>query len=824
MNIFLLLCLSFLLSLSDSSPQPSRKRSLQDDANQQNSVVSKRPKIDANSNAKIFKLPEQVLAHVGTFLENPFETLSPVSVDFRQAMKCFTPNFLLQSRTIFDNFDKIPVSLELARLLKLDPIYLNSKFEELLFPGSIFIPTSPVLVEYAAKVIKSRLSLNPFDKSIAFLLLLDRLIQKEQFDSILVLLKCVPELKFVSLTVSDFLTNFVSHIFKSKDFQNFLVLKAALTGNTFPLFLTLAAFPVPLEDFIDEAFDQELVLSAFAASCVINLPISLTEEQEEFIKLRNFQIISNFSKNQNSPEILVEFVRLCTDLRYSKQQNQNFQISNEFLNGLNAFADNRRIKFYLEILILISLIRGNQRIFLQIIKTRRVTLNSVEICELLKKSPEFIKILSPSQFKRIYGIKNQLFLLENDKISKEEIPLISNVYERIRVLLSSCFMGEIETETEIKKLYRIFNFSISKLIKRIIKETNEKDVADKIHKILSALKDEISTKQEETKIARALGIPKYLNSLLKSGNDEILIFPSENVFVIVDGENFKEILEISSLLKQEKAKNLLQRFLVNWKNVFSKNHLFPNEIVKFFDIFNIEIGDFDVNYTKTYVETANLILKDSRILFKNPEHYSKYVDLMLISIAYKCNYEDLINNQWIQLDRSNPFLFKSYGIFKLWLEKNLKSFISQNQTLILKAFIPKIPNYFIDEIFFDPRGVELSLIETVLLILIPRDEQIKIELKTVQNLRIFYYDLLPRISNLLKCKANYKIVINWMALIEDSGTLIDFEIILSLIKPEELCQLFKLQNQSEKLQNLFYYYIDTRKDRNFPQFNRDLLK
>lgn len=829
MHIFLFLGF-LLLSLSDGSlmrsqinKRPRKETNINDDIIEVEVPFSKRPKVDPNAKVKIFILPREILAFVGTFLQNPFETLAPVSHEFRMAMKCFSPNYLLQSRTNLENFDQIPVSPELARLLKFDPVYLNSKANHLLFPGSVFRPESPVTVAHALYVIETRL-FSQVDKLKASHKLVEHLINFKQYESILVILRSVPNLN-IRFTSSIFFTDLLVYIYESKNFVDFHVIMNSCRDKL-PFFFTLASLPVSLDIFKDLIKDfscnNEMFLSAFAASCAIILPFSLTEEEEIRIKERNLNLISTL---QNVPEILVKFVLVCNDLRYSTSVNINSYICNEFFIELYQYAASAdvnykaRIKYYNETLAVISLMRGYKNIFKQLVTSRKVSLNSDEFVNLLIKSPEFLKLISPSQFKKHLGIKNQVLLFEAGKLDKEEVKNIKNIYERIRVM--SCFMEPEEFKKEVQVLFSTFEFSISSLIENVIKLSEEKNVAKIVHLILQSFIGRNLGQQEISKLSVSLGNSKYLKSILTSENQEFLLLPSDQIYILINNKNFKEILKFSTVLKQEKAKDFRERFLVKWISVFRDIRLFPHEIEKFFDIFNIKIGNF--NYSNEYALSTDLILKDSRALFKEPEILGPFVDFLLIEISEKIFVEDQFLNYWHSLDKKNPFVLKAYGIYKLWSDKNLLSFLSYARNSLLICFNSNVTEKFINSILLEDE-VDTNLVSRVLLNAISSDQHVEIKLKTVEELRNFFHENVPKIIKTLRAKDNYNVNIDWIAIIEGSRTVIDYEIILSVITQAELMNLLQLLTKTENILEFFGYLMKTYHNRYFTETNRHLVK
>lgn len=834
MNIFLIFSLLFL-SLSDGSLTPVRtnKRNFEENEISISEYLvevirpsfAKRPKLDPNAKVEIFKLPGEILAYIGTFLENPFETLSPVSLNFRMAMKCFTPSYLLKIRTSFENSDQIPISPELARLLKLDPVYLNSKLNLLFFPGSIFAPECPVTVAYAVNVIKTGLILET-DKLRASFKIVEILISKKQYESILVVLRSVSGLR-IPFILPEFFTDFLVYIFKSKKDFDFHFLKNSCSDKL-PFFFTLPSLPVSLEtltDLIkDEPIDNETFLSSFIASCAIILPISLTEEEETLIKVRNSSLISSI---ENVPKILIQFALLCNDLRYSTVYHPDISISNEFLTNLSEsvaseYVDHKeKIKLYYETLVGISLMRGYKNIFKIIVKSRRVTMNLKGFIHLLLKSTEFLSLVSPSLFKQRFGIKNQVLLLETGKIDREEASKIKNIYERIRVM--SCFMELEDFSREVQLLYETFEFPISNLIKSVIERSDEKIVVKTVHWILQSFMGKKFTQSEVVKLSFPLGNPKYLKSILNPKNEEFLILPSDQLYVHVDSENFKEILKLSQLLNQENAKNLRERFVVNWIGVFLFSRIFPHEIEKFFDIFSIKIGNF--NYSNEYALSTlpDFIFKDSRVLFKEPEMLGQFVDLLLIAVSERILTEDENFNYWHKLDETNPFLLKVYGIYKLWSDKNLKSFLLNAKRKFLINFNSKISQDFINEIVFED-DVNVQLVSRTFNYAIPATQQVEIKIKNVKELRIFFHENVPKIVRILRTKKNYKIVIDWISIIESSLNFIDYEIILSVISNNELIELFEMEINFLSLHEFFNYSRNTYFGRHFAETNRYLVK
>lgn len=782
----------------------------------------------SNDQALIFVLPEEVLAYIGTFLENPFKTLTPVSVNFRTAIHKYTPQYLLQSRSFYPNLNQVPCSKELKQLLEMDPVFLNSKFDQLVSPGSIFVPLSPIMVEYAVSVIAFSFGTH---KDIYLKKLINMLKIHQQYQSIIKVLHLVPDF-VLNFFVGKELIHLVAEAYKQS--PEIVLRLGRSISDIYEFIGIVASFPVSSELFFEllgtEPWQAESLLNALASSCSLTPPIPRSSVDLEFIRTRNAQIIDCFELSSPS-HVFAHYAHLCNNLRYSTHIDSTTFDVKVFLGSLKSRVQaissaealvRGLMKKFQSTLIMATVLGNHQEIFPKLLdQMHKCSRGSKDLLLLLKESPEFLKLIKLATLKELFGITDQVFFLDQGILKISEVSSIANIYEQVKVyaklLQPSPFINKLLS------LYGARKYSVSGLIKIVAKDCG--NPAKIIDHILTAFKDKCFTSQEQILLAQSLGEPKYLKSLLSPENSMIVTLPSPNYLIIVDANNFEDILALASELKTDQARDLRNRFLIKWMNIFMTLHVYTSQIVEFFSIFGLSIGNFDISAETMNQSDSKLgistILNDSTTLFKNTTTLEHLIDSFLVHLAHSLYHKDVNLNLRFMGDRGNSLLMKSFGLYALWQERNILSFIKYAPKAVLNAFSPKVDTVLLKSVIFNYYND--SELCTRIFDLVSNFDLV---LKNVHDLRVFFYDSLPKILALIsshQTQTSCRLMIEWNQIFENSNTPIDYEIILSIIKPSELEIFLNCAHESlsaNTLNFIGYYYHTLGTGRDFPQFNR----
>lgn len=836
MNIFLILIFCFLNSFDAAEYSLKRKASTSEidffevssDVSIEDSSVSgealtkfvpeKRAKVEHKSPFKI--LPTVLVGLIASYLRNPYKSLPLVSKHLSGIMKEFPPGIMLASRSSNAYLKALKPSREAARLISLDESFLNEKFAYIFTPGSVFKPESPETVEIAALIASNYPA--------GLVPLLSYLKEKKMYQGIVRLLKVLPNFTVDFEEPEEFI-ECLWDVLKTNP-EDLMVLKRASQFKS-KFFIALAALPVSHDTFQFflagelTAIPPAIVLTAVGFSCGLDGSVAeLSAADKELIHQRNSLIIeSTACENQE----LIQWAHLCNDLRYTEKADT--PINKSLLKTLQEQAGLSLLHFwgskfiyliYQETLINISILGKYRNIFSQMLKHNNYSPSSPELRKYLQKYPEFIKTLSPTTIKRIFGIKDQVFLLENGAISESDISRITNVYERIRV--SAGVMSSPVFRMTLLTLFAEHSFNIATLITRIAK--NSKDPAPIIFDILDTFKDIEFLPDELPKIAAALGNPKHIKSLLEPENEEFLTFPSQKFYVLVDEDNFREILDMAEVLKAPRFRQFRKLFCIKWLAVFNRLHLHPDEIINFFGIFEVKIGNFELNEVNvvSYTTAREVIQKDSRELFKYPASLSPFIDYFLVSLATQIFHGEDMRSGRFRTDRQNPFVLKSFGIYKLWMDRNFNSFLRGAPFMVLNALVTKLSPVFIKKLILKPKK-NVNVIRDVLKSVLSKNPVIEISILNVSELRKFFHEALPYLHTHFHGSMKLKARIHWDQVIMDArGNIVNYEIILTVINQDELNWLQTLNPMHQEVA-AFLYYVANSGPHELIQSNRALL-
>jgi len=761
-------------------------------------------------------LSDDLLANIGSFLQNPFESLPLVSKRLNTAMKQYSPQWLLSSRA--RQLTNVLCGPDLRILLNFDVAYLNDRWEEIMDVDSIFKATSPRTIELTINYIKKKYERNN-DKLFHIGRLVSRLWKNRNFPGFIRAIQYSANYVFPAEDDEIFI-EFVFQAVKMELFQELKLFRDNISRKGH-LLAVLASSPISLDKFQELIgdFPSELVLEVLSLSLTFNVP-ELTEEEDEFIFQRNLHIMSLIPE---SPDLLVlkDWTSLCLYLRYSilTPEIAAQYLNRELIDRLILYANEHytaastakaQIKMYCEALV-ISAVKGNYlNSFLSLLKNSKVIFEKDRLRPVLIKKPEFLEAIKSSNFKRLLGTRDQVLLWNNSVISLAQVNEIRNLCERIRVLFVIFAKNPIEFRKKTTDLMHTNpSLKISKLIEKFI-STSENSAVPIAH-LLMIMDIKQLDPAELKAISINLGHPKYLKSLLNPKNDVLLtnfnLFDPELLYITITEVEFKEFMNLASVLKEERARGIRNRMKLSWNRIFKRQRLYPWEIVKFLDIFNVRVSSFASKGLPTTNPVFGEILRDSRVLFRNPEKYSGAIDIFLQFFAL-----DLFYSELTVLNR-NPFTLKSFGILQLWKERNFESFLLGVPFMLGKSFVKDFSPAFLRKILFDIRlGKDNLLPKHLFTHYITTRTEIKIRISSLDELRILSFDILPFLQ-----ESNFNHIVplttsDLQELIELSESFLDFEIISTTLTEELINAFLKRVKDREidshkSLEFYFYYTI-----------------
>lgn len=610
----------------------------------------------------------------------------------------------------------------------------------------------------------------------------------------------------------------------------------------------VSIFPISLElfnEFFENVDDSKKLLEAFLWSFTFIPKINLSLDNLETIRQRNVHVITSLQQLEPQTLILSRFVQLCNDLRYS-----NCSISNNFnfkdlFDQLNLYLKHetsnifnpkvfmlKKMKKFQSALLMATILGNRPELFSKIIKEifKHLLVGSDELLNLLKNSPDFLNLIKPAAFKKLFGVSNQVLLLEHNMIEVENGNYaFKNVYEQVKVYAK--LYDKVEFIDALLGLYEEKEFSVSILIEKVAEECENPSII--IQNILEAFSTSTFSAEDRRKIAISLSSKKYLKSLLSPENIDndgnSLKLPSSEYYIVIDSSNFEVILSLASELKNDRASDLRDRFSVKWMNIFLNLHLFPYQIVDFFNIFGISIGNFDISACS--VETLSeevkmgidLIFSGSMAIFKdNPSVMNSFVDPFLVSLCKKVYLNDLRRNNRFSNDRNNPLLMNSYGLFALWQDRNVISFIKFAPFDVVRILAPKIDSVLFQNVIFN-HSTDSRLLSCVFN-LVENETVFTILLDDPQKLKNYFFDAIFNINYYITVKIKCSLIIRWDLIILNSKNFIDYEILLSIISPSELEDVINQQSSNIDFLNFLNYFMYTNGYfRTFPQLNRQYL-
>ena len=219
------------------------------------------------------------------------------------------------------------------------------------------------------------------------------------------------------------------------------------------------------------------------------------------------------------------------------------------------------------------------------------------------------------------------------------------------------------------------------------------------------------------------------------------------------------------------------------------------------------------------------IYHNPHLILENSELYGNRADKFLTFLALSLDREQSSNpSQWFISNPQNPMLFRSYGIYQLWIDRNLETFISINSANIIKAFRPKPSKEFIRSALLNAHNNQL-LIGKLFSHIIPKNTTIDLFIGSISDLHLFFCNSIPLIFVYFHSDYKLTLKISWLQLIESSRTIVDYDIILSIISEEELNSISDQEILNSHNVTLFFEFFYQNPDkRKFPQKNRSFLR
>jgi hypothetical protein len=780
----------------------------------------------------ILSISNDLLAHIATFLEIPFDTLPLVCKQFNASLKLYTPQRFLTMRV--GNIPNASATSDLVRLLRMNAGILSTNFDNLVSFYSIFTPESPEIIEYAVKVYSKNYS--PELKSRLINRLFLRLWTRNNFAGVLKVLQCCPDVAF-DLKINDTLISFVFWAVRQHNPLEVLKAFEQRVNIRWPLLVVLASSPISFEIIMEIASKISMIrfIEALAKSFTLSVP-EMTEAEHELIYQRNARILAIEPEDFEGIKLFKGWASLCNELRYSILEPSvapyfvNAAYIKRLFDYIQSIYTARNIvlaekKMVCEAL-LISAVKGNYlNVFASLLNNSKVIFETENLRPLLLGKPDFLAVLSPSKFKKIFGIRNQVLLLEHNVIDPDQIDQIENIYERIRVLSVIFRTDPVNFRIQLKFLiHGEVNIKISTLIDKFVKETD--NPACYVHHLLMCLDLKQMQDSELKAISRKLGNPKYIASLLEPRNflqlDMFSMFDANLLYLSISGEEFSDFLQLSPLLKDERAKNLRNRFKLNWKQIFQTNHLYPSKIIKLFDIFGLEIGTFTTKFNDVcnFAYHYSTVYRDSRILFQNSHFAAGFVDLFLQDLATALYYSETRNEVLI----SNPFVLKSYGIFQLWMDRNLESFLQYSPANVGRMLVPILSDAFLKKVLFSIRLQEGNVLATRLFTHhTTRQTNIKVSIDSIAEVKSVLADIFPYLRENHFFHINLEVQVKFFEIVAKLDSLEDFEVLTAAISVDLMNEFLASFNagrdDSPKLKEFLAFFFSFNRESNplFPQ-------
>ena len=771
-------------------------------------------------NNPFLMLPENVIGLIASYFRYPFHILSPVCKCLNQVFKeVYTPQVHLQCASLMVDFRFVPNSKELFNLLSFPRSFIQDRFDQLIFPGSCFIPSTAQTVYHSISRILATFP-EIAELNLYIVQLVEHLKVHGSYQCIMTVLKLVPGIK---LDLSfDYLYGLYGELLQSRPTMR-ENLGFVIKGIRNPMDVLYVALSYPVNfdvDFvvnflnsIDGNFGNDLFLQNLALSCLKFNISELNPEKKQRILERNRRLIEHFVTGVN--EHIVTYVNLSNDMKFSTDF-QDTRLKKEFLNGMSALPGAFR---NFETLIRIAIERNFIKIFGQIIRSPHFDARkSSSFKQLLMGNPHLISTLPNYLFNNIFGTKNHVFRWKHGRIAEVQIPQIKNTFEKVRVLLETSTAPDVLV-AQISAIHNETHFNILKLVEKIIKESE--NPARKVHLVLSVFIDRVFTDSDISDLSLVLGHVSYISSLIKPENVDIFTLPIQSLYITINSYNFRAFYEASKTVGTERLIPFTKHLLINWYSVFKTPLTYAYEFEQFLRLLGLNLENAEMFRPRSdEVETAIvLFISDSRHLFNDMTSWSNYIGELLYDIAQKIYLNDLSDNRLFALDRKNPCVLKCFPIYHLLMENNVEHFISYAPKTITKLFNPTIPFSLIRKVFLSPI-INKKLASRALKDL----ESFKLSIYTVSELNNFVSVALPYLHKKLPSKLILEVSIHWERIINSAEDFNDFAIIIMFMKPEEFTEKVMEFGQTEKIEQFSQAY--ERALQNNPSLvgkNRDVL-
>ena len=771
-------------------------------------------------NNPFLMLPENVIGHIASYLRYPFHILSPVCKCLNQVFKeVYTPQVHLQCASSIVDFRFVPNSRELFNLLSFPRAFIQDRFDQLIFPGSCFIPSTAQTVYHAVNhVLKTFPEIA--ERNLYIVQLVEHLKIHGSYQCIMTVLKLVPGIR---LDLSfDYLYGLYGELLQSRPTmrENLGFVIKGIRNPLNVLYVALS-YPVNLQvDFvvnflnsIDRNFGKDLFLQNLAFCCLKFNVSELNLEKQQRILERNRRLIEHFVTGAN--EHIVTYVNLCNDMKFSTDF-RDARLKKEFLDGMAALPGAYR---NFETLIRIAIERKYIKIFGQIIRSPHFgARKSSSFKQLLMSDPHLISTLPNYLFNNIFGTRNQIFRWKHGRIADVQIPQIKNTFEKIRVLLETSTAHDVLI-AQISSIHDETHFNILKLVEKIIKKSD--NPARKVHLVLTVFSERVFTDSDISYLSLILGRDSYISSLIKPENVDIFTLPNQSLYITINSYNFRAFFEAAKTVGTERLAPLTKHLLINWYSVFKTPLTYAHEYEQFLRLLGLNLENIQMFRPRSdEVQTAiELFISDSRNLFNDMAAWSNYIGELLYEIAYKIYLNDLSDNRLFALDRNNPCVMKCFPIYHLLMENNVEHFISYAPKTISKLFNPTIPFSLIRKVLLNPI-INKKLASRTLKDL----ESFKLSINTVSELNNFFSVAIPYLHKQMPSKLILEVSIYWERIINSAEDVNDFAIIIMFMKPEEFNEKVTTFNQTEKIEQFIQAYENIlQTNLSLVGKNRDLL-
>lgn len=740
--------------------------------------------------SSLLMLPEALIYIIFSYVKLPWKVFDQVCFALRKCMNHYGPLRYLNSIAVNPELWNQLSLNDVNTLVNVDSSFLQKdRFKIIIDSIAQFELDSPILMNKYIEQVYSKYEII-LEREGELAKQTVHLMKFDCFDSFLMLMRTGYRVKIAF--EFPHLYRFVRQILRDEQsFPDNLTLLMNYLDDPYKIIKIVLSFPnLPHFEYVKYLITSiPCESNALLFSIASSFSVIKSKEETEGIITRNFDFIDEYSRQASSEDLGfdVKFAKLCGKMMLPFNKADEAYLVFELLECITLIPLNLKCKFLSLVLRIALKKRGLINVIKAIVNSKIYNPQRFKI-KSFNHNHEFIESLPFDLFIKIFGSDDPIGLIKYKKFLPQ---LLSYVKDRQDLILIKLEMN-YDCKTEITELLQ--ECSPAELFYRIgSKCTNP---SDKILMLTSILEEDENFIQFDKQKSKNHYInPDYLYSLIK---------PSSKYSVKIELEGFAPLLKI---------------LMLNWNTLISTSNYFrAHDYEAFFKGIGLKIeeSEFITKQTRKSMQTdkiINSIIDDSRILFRNPEIYSKYLYEVLLKVAYESFLQEYSSSF-----HNNPFKFHSCGMYEFLMESNMEYFLWNAPVCFISILQPSVNYLLLKKVLLDPLSNE-PLSHIIFMYCYPPNSLHTISISTLQELEIYYSTFYPTLHENYPSIFYLKVFVDWETIITTSN---DFQIIIETLSREEFDN--SKWKSSDKIDSFKWAYLNSGNIAGSRIINKDLIE